>query len=149
MAELEIVKAEFYRAVSKISKPIADSTHTISKIAFYVMEITLRNGVKGQGYLLSFHYSPNAIEGALKDICNFLRENEYETYETVRMKQDWDKEAEYFGNTGIEQLCSCCCQRCNVGCMGTCAEYAGMEDFRFKCKKDSCIWKWWLDQLYR
>ena len=79
MAELEIVKAEFYRAVSKISKPIADSTHTISKIAFYVMEITLRNGVKGQGYLLSFHYSPNAIEGALKDICNFLRENEYET----------------------------------------------------------------------
>ena len=101
MAELEIVKAEFYRAVSKISKPIADSTHTISKIAFYVMEITLRNGVKGQGYLLSFHYSPNAIEGALKDICNFLRENEYETYETVRMKQDWDKEAEYFGNTGL------------------------------------------------
>ena len=101
MAELEIVKAEFYRAVSKISKPIADSTHTISKIAFYVMEITLRNGVKGQGYLLSFHYSPNAIEGALKDICNFLRENEYETYETVRMKQDWDKGAEYFGNTGL------------------------------------------------
>lgn len=101
MAELGIVKAEFYRAVSKISKPIADSTHTISKIAFYVMEITLRNGVKGQGYLLSFHYSPNAIEGALKDICNFLRENEYETYETVRMKQDWDKEAEYFGNTGL------------------------------------------------
>ena len=101
MAELGIVKAEFYRAVSKISKPIADSTHTISKIAFYVMEITLRNGVKGQGYLLSFHYSPNAIEGALKDICNFLRENEYETYETVRMKQDWDKEAEYLVNTGL------------------------------------------------
>ena len=71
MTELGIVKAEFYRAVSKISKPIADSTHTISKIAFYVMEIALRNGVKGQGYLLSFHYSPNAIEGALKDICNF------------------------------------------------------------------------------
>ena len=42
MAELGIVKAEFYRAVSKISKPIADSTHTISKIAFYVMEITLK-----------------------------------------------------------------------------------------------------------
>ena len=55
MAELGIVKAEFYRAVSKISKPIADSTHTISKIAFYVMEITLKNGKKGQGYLLSFH----------------------------------------------------------------------------------------------
>ena len=101
MAELGIVKAEFYRAVSKISKPIADSTHTISKIAFYVMEITLENGIKGQGYLLSFHYSPNAIEGALKDICNFLQANEYETYETVRMRQDWDKEAEYFGNTGL------------------------------------------------
>ena len=30
----KIRKASFYRAVSKISKPIADSTHTISKIAF-------------------------------------------------------------------------------------------------------------------
>ena len=30
----KIKDVRFYRAVSKISKPIADSTHTISKIAF-------------------------------------------------------------------------------------------------------------------
>jgi L-alanine-DL-glutamate epimerase and related enzymes of enolase superfamily len=89
----------FYRATSKISKPIADSTHTISKIAFYVVEVETEEGVVGQGYLLSFHYSPNAIEGALKDMCNFARG--FEVYETVKLKKQWDMEAEYFGNTGI------------------------------------------------
>ena len=43
----------YYRAVSSISKPIADSTHTISKIAFYIVELTTREGIRGQGYLLS------------------------------------------------------------------------------------------------
>ena len=33
--DTKIKKARIYRAVSKITKPIADSTHTISKIAFY------------------------------------------------------------------------------------------------------------------
>ncbi|MGI6069060.1 MAG: mandelate racemase/muconate lactonizing enzyme family protein [Blautia sp.] len=91
----------FYRAVSKISKPIADSTHTISKIAFYVVEVTTEEGIKGQGYLLSFHYSPNAIEGALRDMCEFVKANSYQVYETVKVKKDWDMEAEYFGNTGL------------------------------------------------
>jgi L-alanine-DL-glutamate epimerase-like enolase superfamily enzyme len=103
MKEENILDARFYRATSKISKPIADSTHTISEIAFYIVEIELRKGLVGQGYLLSFHYSPNAIEGTLKDICNFARG--YKVYETVRVKSDWDKEAEYFGNKGI-QNCS-------------------------------------------
>lgn len=97
----KIRKARFYRAVSKISKPIADSTHTISKIAFYVAEVETADGVKGQGYLLSFHYSPNAIEGALKDCRSFLLDREYEVYETVRARREWDMEAEYFGNTGL------------------------------------------------
>lgn len=101
MNRTKIIGADFYRAVSKISRPIADSTHTISKIAFYVMELTLENGQKGQGYLLSFHYSPNAVEGALRDMCDFLQNHSYEACETVRMRQDWDREAEYFGNTGI------------------------------------------------
>lgn len=95
----DIKDVRFYRAISKISKPIADSTHTISKIAFYVVEVETEGGCIGQGYLLSFHYSPNAIEGALKDVCNFARG--YKVYETVKAKQDWDMEAEYFGHTGI------------------------------------------------
>ena len=45
-----------YQAVSKLSHPIADSTHDISKIAFYVLEVETKGGVIGQGYLLSFHY---------------------------------------------------------------------------------------------
>jgi len=91
----------YYRAVSSISKPIADSTHTISKIAFYIVELTTREGIRGQGYLLSFHYSPGAVEGALKDVCNFIKSRQYAVYDTVKMKKDWDMEAEYFGNTGI------------------------------------------------
>lgn len=50
------------QAVSTLSRPIADATHDISKIAFYVLEVETAAGVTGQGYLLSFHYSPNAIE---------------------------------------------------------------------------------------
>lgn len=94
---------KYYRAVSSISKPIADSTHTISKIAFYVVEIVTEEGIRGQGYLLSFHYSPGAIEGALRDICNFVKAGDYAVYDTVRLKKDWDMEAEYFGNTGINR----------------------------------------------
>lgn len=91
-----------YSAVSTLSKPIADATHDISKISFYVLEVELESGVTGQGYLLSFHYSPNAIEGALKDVRNFVLNGGYQVHETVRVKQDWDKEAEYFGINGVQ-----------------------------------------------
>ncbi|MFQ9703890.1 MAG: hypothetical protein ACLR0U_20745 [Enterocloster clostridioformis] len=42
------------QAVSTLSRPIADATHDISKIAFYVLEVETAAGVTGQGYLLSF-----------------------------------------------------------------------------------------------
>ena len=58
----EIRDLHLFRAVSKMSRPIADATHKISDIAFYIVEITTKENVKGQGYLLSFHYSPGAIE---------------------------------------------------------------------------------------
>ena len=97
----KIKTAKYYRALSTISKPIADSTHIIDQISFYVVELILNNGGRGQGYLLSFHYSPNAIEGALLDACNFMNERRYHAYEMVRAKKEWDVEAEYFGNTGL------------------------------------------------
>ena len=69
-----IKDVRIYSAVSTLSKPIADATHDISKISFYVLEVELESGVTGQGYLLSFHYSPNAIEGALKiSAAQFVR----------------------------------------------------------------------------
>ncbi len=91
----------FYRALSSISKPIADSTHTISKIAFYVLELVTDSGVRGQGYLLSFHYSPNAVGGAFRDLCRFVSERSYSVFESPRIRAEWDMESEYFGNTGI------------------------------------------------
>ena len=73
-----------YRAVSTLTKPIADSTHEISRIAFLVGEVVLESGVRGQGYLLSFHYSPNAIAGAMKDLKTFLLAGGYRAEETGR-----------------------------------------------------------------
>lgn len=119
----KVKKARFYRAVSQISKPIADSTHTISKIAFYVVELELESGVRGQGYLLSFHYSPNAIEGALRDLCIFMEERQFEAYETVRAKQEWDLEAEYFGNTGLN---TCAIAAANIAMWDAWGHAAGL-----------------------
>lgn len=96
-----IKDVNLYRATSTISKPIADSTHTISKIAFYVLEVITQDGIKGQGYLLSFHYSPNAIEGALKDLKNFIQANSLHVNETIKFNELWKNETEYFGSQGI------------------------------------------------
>ena len=37
----KIKDIHFYRAVSDISRPIADSTHTISQIGFYIVELIM------------------------------------------------------------------------------------------------------------
>lgn len=97
----EIKELKIYSAVSRMSRPIADATHTISDIAFYVVELITEEGVTGQGYLLSFHYSPGAIEGALKDIRRFILERGFCVHETLRMKQEYEAECEYFGNPGL------------------------------------------------
>lgn len=99
----QIKDIKLYRATSTLTKPIADSTHSIDKIAFYVVETELENNVRGQGYLLSFHYSPNGIEGALKDLKRFVLEREYSVFDTVRLKCDYDMESEYFGRNGLQK----------------------------------------------
>lgn len=108
MSNLNIKELNLYSAVSSISKPIADSTHTISKIAFYVVEVISEAGIKGHGYLLSFHYSPNAIEGALKDIKNFVLQRKYKINETIKIRKDWEAESEYFGKSGINANAGSC-----------------------------------------
>ena len=60
----KIKRVSYFKAVSQYSQPIADSTHQISEIAFIVTRIELESGVTGDGYLLAFHYSPQAILGA-------------------------------------------------------------------------------------
>ena len=101
---MNIIKdMRIYSATSSISKPISDSTHDISDISFLVVEIETTSGIKGQGYLLSFHYSPKAIRGALFDLRRFVLNGNYEVHETVKLKEDYELETEYFGHDGIQK----------------------------------------------
>lgn len=98
----EIIKrVNFFKAVSPLSRPLADSTHELREIAFLVTRIQTSSGITGDAYLLSFHYSPNAIAGALRDIRP-LAEG-FPVHETARLTAQWEKESEYFGNPGIHR----------------------------------------------
>ena len=97
----KIVDVRLFSAESTMSRPIADSTHDISTIKFYIVEVVAASGVTGQGYLLSFHYSPKAIEGALKDLRTFVLERSYSINETLRIQREYEVECEYFGNLGL------------------------------------------------
>ncbi|MGB4140125.1 MAG: mandelate racemase/muconate lactonizing enzyme family protein, partial [Limnochordia bacterium] len=98
-----IREVNVYSATSLLSRPIADATHEISEIKFYIMEVITNRGVVGQGYLLAFNYSPGGIEGALRDIKEFAEGGRYDVSQTVRLKQDYEREAEYFGNSGLQR----------------------------------------------
>ncbi len=103
MDTLSIKDIRLYRAVSTLSRPIADATHSISEIAFYVLELETAQGVVGQGYCLGFHYSPQAIEGALKDIKAFILQRNYRVCETLQLQADYESESEYFGIDGLQR----------------------------------------------
>lgn len=103
MKDTMIKDIRIFRAVSQISQPIADATHEISEIAFYVLEVETEGGVTGQGYLLSFHYSPGAAEGALKDLKKFILSREYEVCQTQEIQMDYEVESEYFGIPGLQR----------------------------------------------
>ena len=97
----KIKNVHFFRALSPLSRPIADSSHEISEIAFIVARIETDTGVTGEGYLLAFHYSPGAIAGALRDIGEFARG--WDVSETGRYATEWQRLSEYFGQPGINQ----------------------------------------------
>lgn len=54
-------------------------------------------------YLLSFHYSPNAIEGALRDLRKFAGEHEYSVYQTQEIRKAYEIESEYFDIVGLQR----------------------------------------------
>ncbi len=97
----KIKDVRFYKAVSTQTMNISDSTHDISEIGFVIVELELENGVVGQGYLLSFHYNPQAIRGALADFRDFVKG--YEVHEMVKLSEDISREMEYFGHDGINK----------------------------------------------
>lgn len=96
-----IREVECFRATSPLSRPIADSTHTIDEISFVVTRLHLDNGVTGESYLLSFDYSPGAIAGALKDLSELSIG--FEVSETGRFLKRAENECEYFGHSGINR----------------------------------------------
>jgi len=97
----KIKAISFFKAVSSLSQPIADSTHQIPEIAFIVTRIELDNGVTGDGHLLAFHYSPQAILGALRDLVPMVID--CEVSHTGQFLAHHEKESEYFGNVGLHR----------------------------------------------
>lgn len=92
---------KLYKAVAPLKKPIADATHTLHEISFLVLRLQLENGIVGESYLLSFQYSPNAIQGAFRDLLPLVKG--YAVYETGKVYQKLDEANEYFGNQGINR----------------------------------------------
>jgi len=97
----KIKTIQIFKAVSTISQPIADSTHSIPEIAFLVTRLTLDSGVTGDAYLLSFHYSPRAALGALCDAAPDAMG--LEVSDTGKFLSHQNKESEYFGQVGVNR----------------------------------------------
>ncbi|WP_156253363.1 mandelate racemase/muconate lactonizing enzyme family protein [Pseudactinotalea terrae] len=92
-----------YEVTSRVSRPVADATHEISRIAFLVLEVQTRGGAVGQGYMLSFDYSPEAIKGALRDLQAFVAQRSYHVYDTLSVSRDYEAASEYFGVEGLQR----------------------------------------------
>ena len=103
MRNSRIKDMRIYQATSEVSRPIADATHSIDEIRFYVVELETYDGVLGQGYILGFHYSPAGIAGALRDVKSFLLQNSYHAYECPQFMHDYEQECEYFGVVGLQR----------------------------------------------
>lgn len=103
MDHSRISDIRIFETTSRMSRPIADATHDISSIGFFVLEVETVGGVTGQGYLLSFAYAPSAAKGALLDLVEFVRNRNYRVHETVQLQQDYEAESEYFGIDGLQR----------------------------------------------
>ncbi|MBE7540373.1 MAG: mandelate racemase/muconate lactonizing enzyme family protein [Opitutaceae bacterium] len=97
----KIKKLHFFRAVSPLSRPLADSTHQLKEIGFIILKLETDTGVTGESYLLSFNYSPFAIAGALEDI-RAMAEG-WEISATGEFIRHFERESEYFGLSGIHR----------------------------------------------
>lgn len=101
MNNTTIQELRFFEATSTLSQPIADATHQIPAIEFIVAEVVLANGVRGQGYLLAFHYSRAAIRGALRDIAPLVVG--FDAAATGEFIAQAERGHEYFGHEGLQR----------------------------------------------
>src|SRR6056297_1822561 len=98
---MKIKSYSLYRAKSRLSKPIADSTHKLTEISFLITRIKLENGIEGESYMLCFQYSPAAIEGALHDVGQLVIDKEI--YHTASVFDTVNHSNEYFGHEGVNR----------------------------------------------
>lgn len=101
MRSTRIQEVRFFEATSPLSQPIADATHQIPAIEFIVAEIVLANGVRGQGYLLAFHYSRAAIRGTLRDLAPLVQD--FDAAATGEFIAQAEHAHEYFGHEGVQR----------------------------------------------
>ena len=99
MSSSRIKTVDFFAAESPLSQPIADAMHQIPSINFIVTRLMLEDGKVGEGYLLAFHFSPEAIKGALADVRQIAIGREVD--DTRGFDETCDKEFEYFGAVGL------------------------------------------------
>ncbi len=99
MSPSRITAVDFFDAISPLSRPIADATHSIPAINFITARVTLADGTTGEGYLLAFHFNPVAIRGALADVRALAVG--HEVTDTRGFDQKCDQEFEYFGEVGL------------------------------------------------
>jgi L-alanine-DL-glutamate epimerase-like enolase superfamily enzyme len=90
-----------FSAKSKLNKPLSDATHTLTEISFIVVRIEVEGGVVGEGYMLSFQYSPQAIAGAIEDVGAMIIGEK--VYDTVKVFEKINAANEYFGLEGINR----------------------------------------------
>lgn len=98
---MKIRAIHFFEALSPASRPIADATHVIDKISFLITRVELESGVFGESNLLAFHYSPQAIVGALRDLAPMAIG--FPVNDTGRFIREALVETEYFGNVGLNR----------------------------------------------
>src|SRR5690349_6203907 len=100
-SSINIKDYSLFRTKAQLKKPIADATHTLYEISFLVLRIRLENGIIGEAYLLSFQYSPNAIQGAFRDLLPTIKG--FAVNEMGRVSEKLNGLSEYFGNQGINR----------------------------------------------
>jgi len=101
MSKLLVTSLDFFEAESPLRRPIADATHEIPAIRFLVARLKLADGTVGEGYLLAFHFSPQAIRGALADVRALALGRAVDA--TRQFDRSCDQAAEYFGDTGLQR----------------------------------------------
>ncbi len=124
----KIKAIQFFKAVSPLSRALADSTHQLREISFVVARLETDTGVTGEGYLLAFHYSPRAIAGALRDLRPLALG--FEVSETGRFIREAEKEQEVLRAGGRSSLGAGGAERGHVGRLGQNPRPAGLAALR-------------------